>query len=57
MCVCWYLFDDNVMPSAIRLKSCAACEFACSVSTNVPNFDASKGHEILNQILRLRAIG
>jgi hypothetical protein len=57
MCLCWYLFDDNIMPSAIRLKGCAACEFARSVSTNVPNFDASQGHEIMNQILRLRAIG
>jgi hypothetical protein len=57
MCVCWYLFDDNIMPFAIRLKSCAACEFARSVRPDVPNLDASKGHEIMNQILRLRATG
>jgi hypothetical protein len=50
MYVCWNLFDDNIIPSAIRLKSCAACKFARSVSTNVTNFDASKGHEIMNQI-------
>jgi hypothetical protein len=57
MCVCWYLFNDNVMPFAVRLKSCDACKFARSVSTDVPSLDASKGHEIMNQILRLGAIG
>jgi hypothetical protein len=58
MCVCWYFFDDNIMPFAIRLKSCAACKFARSVSADVPNLDARKGgHEIMNQILRLTAIG
>jgi hypothetical protein len=50
MCVCWYLFDDNILPFAIRLKRYA-------VSTDVPNPDA-KGHDfdakgqIMNQILR-----
>jgi hypothetical protein len=57
MCVCWYLFDNNIMSFAIRPKSCAACEFARFVSTDVSNLDASKGHEIMNEILRLRAIG
>jgi hypothetical protein len=56
MCVCWYLFDDNIMPSAIRPKSWLRA-IARSVSTDVPNLDASKGHEIMNEILRLRAIG
>jgi hypothetical protein len=37
------------MPSAIRLKSCDACKFARSISTDVPNLDASKGPEIMYQ--------
>jgi len=57
MCVCWYLFDDNIMPCAILLKSGAACKFARSVSTYVSHLNASKGDEIMNQILGLRAIG
>ena len=57
MCVCWYLFDDNIMPFAIRFESGAACKFARSVSTDVSHLNASKGDEIMNQILGLRAIG
>ena len=57
MSVCWYLFDDNIMPFTIRPKSCVQCKFARSINTDVPNLDASKGHEIMNEILRLREIG